>query len=182
MKRNQPYALLLILTFLCSLVGCGSSNTTIVEENKDQTISEETAGESVEKTAEENTEILENEQVSKVDIIPDGLWKFDEAKTPNKGESDKITEDLSEETICIYGDALYPFTEDGWIKKSTLELVESPAKDSPMEIGPCNKYSVQGSEVAYISDEYLLYENEGNSGFIIFKRISKKAYYQCMGL
>ena len=177
MKRKQLYALALTLTVLCSLVGCGASNTTTVEENKGQTSREKAVEESEQETEEEKPEISESEQVSKVDITPDGLWKFDEAKTPNKGESDKISEDLSKETICIYGDALYPFTDDGWIKKSALELIESPAKDSPMEIGPCNKYSVQGSEVAYISEDYLLYTNEGNSNFIVFKKISNNGQF-----
>ena len=167
-KMKRLFATLLVGVLLFNLTACGNASPSTADTSKSEA-SSTTEAPSI--STDQETEESDNKQVASEEIYPDGLWTIDRIEgIADQKQSEDAIKTLQSYCTCILGNSVYTFDNVGWGRYSTLTLEEEGSKDSPVDIGYCNKYSTKtdsATEISYMSNDYWVMPVNQSDGSVV---------------
>ena len=175
MKRTK---LIISCIGLALLIGACGNNSGTTENNQNNSKADDSSEISTNADAEEYTGMFpENEDASDSnhtgkELILDGLWKLDRIEgIADETAYNEFMESESQSSYAVLGNHVYSFVEGkGIAGRYNLNLQEMDSKESPVDIGYCNKYEIssgKGSNIGFFSDDVWVTPVEQKDGSIL---------------
>lgn len=162
---------------LALMLGACGNNSGITENNQNSSKTGSSEKSTTANSDEHTGMLSETEDVSDSnhtgkELILDGLWKLDRIDgAVDETAYKKFMESESQFSYAVLGNHVYSFVEDkGIAGRYNLNLQELDSKESPVDIGYCNKYEIssgKGSNLGFFSDDVWVTPVEQKDGSIL---------------